>query len=285
MFKGIYTALLTPFNQEQKLDHNSINRLLAIQANSQHISGVVIAGTTGESPCLQQTEIQQLLKCARDNLRQEQKIILGISTNSLVAAYAKLELYNTYPEIDAYMVVTPYYNKPSQTGLINYYTCIANQAKKPVILYNVPSRTGVDLQLDSILELAANNNIVGIKEASEDLDKIKRLCRLDLGLNIFSGNDHLNTVFAQLGSDSVISVLSNIAPELVAKQLVEKVDHPQTIDFLTLLAKAGNPVAIKSIAKALGIIDFNVLRPPLVAEELDLASKNYLGSAYKYEIN
>ena len=285
MFKGIYTALLTPFNDRLELDQGSLVNLLKLQSSSINISGVVIAGTTGESPCLSNDEIKIIISIAKQLLRKDQKIILGISANCLSVAVDKLDFYSKFDEIDAYMVVTPYYNKPSQSGLIKYYESIASCSNKPIILYNVPSRTGVDLKVETINKLSEINEIVAIKEANDDLNKIQSLLKISTNINVLSGNDHLNSNFSQLGASGVISVLSNVAPELVASQFLDKIDHKDTLVFLDILSKAGNPAAIKSIAHSLNIIEFNILRSPLTSEAIDLSSINYLGSSYKYETN
>ena len=225
MFKGIYTALLTPFNDRLELDQGSLVNLLKLQSSSINISGVVIAGTTGESPCLSNDEIKIIISIAKQLLRKDQKIILGISANCLSVAVDKLDFYSKFDEIDAYMVVTPYYNKPSQSGLIKYYESIASCSNKPIILYNVPSRTGVDLKVETINKLSEINEIVAIKEANDDLNKIQSLLKISTNINVLSGNDHLNSNFSQLGASGVISVLSNVAPELVASQFLDKIDN------------------------------------------------------------
>lgn len=209
VFTGVSTAIITPF-LNGKIDYDSYRELL----NMQKIAGipaVTVCGTTGEAVTMTPDEQYELIKYSVAN-KEQLKIIAGCGTNDTMRA-SELAQAAESAGADALLIVTPYYNKPSQKGLIEHYTYIADRVSKPIILYNVPSRTGVSLSPDTCRILSQHKNINGIKEASGDLNLTSEIINAcGDSLNIWSGNDDNVVPMMSLGACGVISVASNIIP-------------------------------------------------------------------------
>ena len=280
VFTGAATAVVTPLNKNG-VDYEAFERLIEWQI-SEGIDAIVVAGTTGEGSTLTDEEHRQVLKFAVDKIAGRVPVIAGTGSND--TSYAiDLTKYACSIGADAMLVVTPYYNKATQNGLIKTFTAIADASTKPVILYNVPSRTGVNIKPETAAELAKLPRVNGIKEASGDLDqvaKIHELCGDEL--NIWSGNDDQIFDILERGGKGVISVLSNIAPkethEIVASYLNgDKKTSKELMDKYVKLAKAMfvdvNPIPVK---EAVSLIGFNAgpLRLPLI--EMDESNKKYV---------
>ena len=211
LFTGACTALVTPF-LDGKVNYPMMEQLLRRQIEA-GITAVVIAGTTGESPTLSDDEKIELFRRCKAYVGDACKIIAGSGTNSTEHAVA-LSIAAEEAGVDALLVVSPYYNKSTPDGLFAHYLSIAHAVRLPIILYNVPSRTGVDIPVSVYQRLSRVPNIVGVKEASSDITKIARI-RLACGedFTIWSGNDDQIVPVISLGGSGVISVLSNIFPE------------------------------------------------------------------------
>lgn len=210
LFTGACTALVTPFLDDQ-VNYPMMERLLQRQCDA-GIEAVVICGTTGEAPTLSDAEKLKMFLRAKEYVGNTCKIIAGTGSNSTAHT---LELSKAAEQcgVDGLLVVSPYYNKATQDGLNAHYIAVAQTVDIPVILYNVPSRTGVDIPLSVYKNLAGMKNIAGIKEASTDIKKIiKILSSCGDSLPIWSGNDDMTVPMMSLGAKGVISVLSNIAP-------------------------------------------------------------------------
>lgn len=211
--KGLYTALITPF-KNGKVDYSSLETLLSFQINA-GVIGVVLFGTTGESATLEPQEKYEIIKFAVNFAKGRLKIIAGSGTNN-TAHSAKLtsELSKLNP--DGFLVVSPYYNKANRQGLLMHFQEIARATDLPIILYNVPGRTGQNMQDDVIAELAQTKNIIGLKDATGDLARVPSL-RAKVGKEflLLSGEDATAVAFNASGGDGLISVTSNIAPKLV----------------------------------------------------------------------
>lgn len=210
-FTGVCTALVTPFF-EGKVNYPMLEQLLRRQLDA-GVRAVVIAGTTGESPTLSDEEKITMFRRAKAYVGDEMLIIAGTGSNDTDHAVA-LSKAAEGCGVDGLLVVSPYYNKATPSGLEAHYRAIASAVQIPVILYNVPSRSGVDIPIEVYQSLATVPNIIGIKEASTDLGKILRIrskCPLDF--QIWSGNDDLTVPIISLGGAGVISVLSNLLPE------------------------------------------------------------------------
>lgn len=210
VFTGVCTALVTPFF-ENKINYPLLEQLLRWQINS-GISAVVLSGTTGESPTLSDTEKFELFKKAKEFVGNRCTIIAGTGTNSTDHA-VKLSQAAENAGADALLVVSPYYNKANPDGLMAHYMAIASAVNIPIILYNVPTRTGVDIPVSVYQRLSILPNIAGVKEASTDITKIPKIraaCGEDF--HIWSGNDDQTVPVMSMGGKGVISVVSNICP-------------------------------------------------------------------------
>lgn len=268
IFKGVGTALITPTN-EQGIDYESLEKLIDFQI-SEGVNSLIIAGTTGEGATLNDKEHKELLEFSYKKINHRVPMIAGTGSND--TNYA-VELTKFASKVsDGLLVVTPYYNKTTQYGLIRSYTEIAKASSKPIILYNVPSRTGVNIEPETYLELSKVDNIVGIKEANGNLTKIMDAFNL-VGdkLYIYSGNDDEITAFLALGGMGVISVLSNMLP----KRTVEICDkffsgdvkgsrelQLKYLPLIRALFSEVNPIPIKSAMSKMGFCK-NYLRLPL----------------------
>lgn len=287
IFTGAATALITPLTAGG-VDYEAFGRLIDWQIES-GIRALVIAGTTGEGSTLTDEEHRAVLKYSVERTAGRAKIIAGTGSND--TAYAvDLTKYACDIGCDAMLVVTPYYNKATQKGLIQMYNVIADASSKPLILYNVPSRTGVNIEPSTYLALADHPNIRGIKEANGNISKIVETVSL-VGdkLDIYSGNDDQITPILSMGGAGVISVLSNVAP----KQTNEICDRffagdakgsaelqCKLLPLINALFSEVNPIPVKAAMAALGFCE-NYVRLPLTPMEaphetvlLDLMRKN-----------
>ena len=270
IFSGAATALITPMNQDGSVNYGRLETLVNTQIES-GIDSLVICGTTGEKSTLRYYEHLKVIEVAAKSANKRIPIIAGTGSNDTVYS---VELCNDAEKMgaDAFLMVTPYYNKTSQAGLIAHYNYIADRVKKPIILYNVPSRTGVDIEPETYKELSKHPNIIATKEASGNISKIaktKYLCGDDL--DIYSGNDDQIVPILSLGGIGVISVLSNILPlethNICAEYLKgnTKTASEMQIKYTGLinaLFSDVNPVPIKTAMNLLGY-DVGPCRLPL----------------------
>ena len=273
LFKGVGTALITPTNAEG-VDYDKLGKLIDWQI-AEGVNALIIAGTTGEGSTLSDEEHRAVLKYSVERAAHKLPIIAGTGSND--TSYAvDLTKYACEIGCDGLLCVTPYYNKTTQKGLIRMYTTIADAATKPIIMYNVPSRTGVGIESKTYAELADHPMICGIKEANGDISKIAETARL-VGdkLDIYSGNDDQIVPILSLGGSGVISVLSNVMP----KKTVEMCDRffagdvkgscEMQLKYLPLihaLFSEVNPIPVKAAMAAMGYCE-NYLRLPLVPIE------------------
>lgn len=260
IFSGAATALITPMNQDGSVNYGRLETLVNNQIES-GIDSLVICGTTGEKSTLRYDEHLKVIEVAAKSANKRIPIIAGTGSNDTVYS---VELCNDAEKMgaDAFLMVTPYYNKTSQAGLIAHYNYIADRVNKPIILYNVPSRTGVDIEPETYKELSKHPNIIATKEASGNISKIaktKYLCGDDL--DIYSGNDDQIVPILSLGGIGVISVLSNILPlethNICAEYLKgnTKTASEMQIKYTGLinaLFSDVNPVPIKTAMNLLG---------------------------------
>lgn len=273
VFEGVATALITPLN-ENGIDYNAFARLIDWQIN-EGINALVVCGTTGESSTLTDKEHKSAIEFAVNEVGGRIPVIAGTGSND--TAYA-LELtdFSCKAGVDGVLVVTPYYNKATQNGLFKMFTEIADRAAAPVILYNVPSRTGVNIAPETVARLSKHPNISGIKEAGGNISavaEIAALCGDDI--NIYSGNDDQTVPIMSLGGKGCISVLSNLLPHNTA-QMCKKMLAGDTKGALDLqlkylpLIKAlfceVNPIPVKAAMAAMGYCE-NYLRLPLTPIE------------------
>ena len=270
IFKGAATALVTPMHKDGSVNYKKLEELVDWQINS-GIDSLVICGTTGEKSTLRYDEHLKVIEVAAKAANKRVPIIAGTGSNDTVYS---VELCDDAEKAgaDAFLMVTPYYNKASQKGLVAHYNYIADRVNKPIILYNVPSRTGVSIKPETYKELSKHPNIVATKEANGDLSSVaqtKYLCGDDL--DIYSGNDDQTVPIMSLGGIGVISVLSNIAPKQMHNICfdylsgdTEKSSKAQIkyTGLINALFSDVNPVPVKTAMNILGL-DVGPFRQPL----------------------
>lgn len=266
-WSGCGTALITPFLEDGRIDFDAWRRLLHRQTEA-GIHFLVPLGTTGETPCLEDTEKLHLLETAREEAAGR-PLLVGAGTNSTAGTVRNLA---RLPEADGYLIVTPYYNKPTQQGLLAHFRAVAESTDKDLILYNVPGRTGVNLSAETTLRLAEIPNIAGIKEASGNYAQISEILRnAPAGFSVLSGNDDETLSLMGTGADGVISVASNIDPARMAAltEALLRGDFAAARELHFRLAPLfrncfveSNPIPAKAGMAALGLIR-NILRLPL----------------------
>ena len=218
-FKGLGTALVTPF-KDGSVDYDAY-RVLVRRQVAAGVDFLVPLGSTAETPCLSDEEKQELLKITKDEAAGL-PVVAGVGSNSLTATVRNMRVLDPYGA-DAYLVVVPFYNKPVQEGLYQYFKAVAGETDRQVILYNVPGRTGTNMKTETVLRLAELPNVSAVKEASGDVNQIIDIKRLaPEGFSVLSGNDDQILPLMASGCDGVISVASNVAPEAV-KALTEAV--------------------------------------------------------------
>lgn len=269
VFKGACTALVTPFN-EYGVDYERLTKDLDYQYENGS-AAVLICGTTGEAATLSSNEHEEIVRCAVRANNGRMKLIVGVGSNNTDSALKKAENAK-FAGADAILMVTPYYNKTSQKGLIEHFTYVADRVDIPMILYNVPSRTGIGIKAETYKELSKHPNINGVKEASGDLSlaaKTKSMCGDDL--YIWSGNDDNTVPMMSLGALGVISVAGNIVPGTVTKLcqlcLDEKFNEASELYFkyaelFSALFIETNPIPVKTAMKLLDR-DSGLMRLPL----------------------
>ncbi len=274
VFKGVGTAIITPMFASGEVDYESYGRLIDWQI-AEGVNAIVAAGTTGEGSTLSDEEHRDVVKYTVDRVAGRVPVIAGTGSNDI--AYAvDLTRFSCEAGADAMLVVSPYYNKATQKGLITSFTKIADESSKPVILYNVPSRTGCNIMPSTVAALADHPNIVGIKEASGNISQIAETVALTRGkIDVYSGNDDQIVPLLSLGGSGVISVLSNVLPaktvEMCNKFFGGDVMGSAKIqlDLLHLinaLFSEVNPIPVKAAMAAMGFCE-NHLRLPLTPME------------------
>lgn len=273
VFKGVATALITPMNS-QGVDYDSFARLLDWQVE-QGINALVISGTTGEGSTLEDSEHKEVVKFSVERVAGKCPIIAATGSND--TAYAlELTKYCCDVGADAMLLVTPYYNKATQNGLVKMYSAIADASSKPIILYNVPSRTGINIEPETYAKLADHPMIAGIKEANGNISKIVQTAQL-VGdkLDIYSGNDDQIVPILSIGGKGVISVLSNPMPkgtmEICEKFWAGDVKGAAALQckllpLINALFSEVNPIPVKAAMAAMGWCE-NYVRLPLTPME------------------
>ncbi|MGN1232016.1 MAG: 4-hydroxy-tetrahydrodipicolinate synthase [Candidatus Cryptobacteroides sp.] len=266
---GCGTALITPFSHGE-VDYEAYARLVDRQVEA-GIDVLVPLGTTGETPCLEDDEKIRILQIAREHSAGK-PIMVGGGTNSLKHTQRSMQLLEPYG-VDAFLIVVPYYNKPTQEGQYQYFKAVAESTDKPIVLYNVPGRTGSNMNAETTLRLAEIPNITAIKEASGNRAQIEEILRnAPKDFQVLSGNDDDTLWMMENGGAGIISVASNIAPELMVR-FVRAIQGSffenahRLNDLLTPLFRncfvESNPIPAKAAMAAMGLIE-NEFRLPLV---------------------
>lgn len=270
MLKGAITAIVTPF-KNGKINYKKMEELIEFQIRNE-IDGIVVCGTTGESATLSKQEKKKLIKFTVDKVNGRVPVIAGTGSNNTEDALLMSQYAETVGA-DYTLVVSPYYNKTTKKGIIAHYEYIADNTSIPLIMYNVPSRTGLNIDADTTIALSEHPNIIGIKEASSDMAKASKIiaeCSDDF--LVFSGNDDIIVPMLSIGSSGVISVLSNILPKEthdMCKYYMEgDIEKARLLqlnlsDLISKLFIEVNPIPIKEAMNILGF-DVGNTRLPLV---------------------
>ena len=260
MFEGAYTAIVTPFTRDGKVDYGRFRDLIEIQIEG-GIDGLVPVGTTGESPTLDVQEHEKVVEVAIETARRRIKIIAGTGANSTAEAL-ELTRHAKDAGADGTLQVTPYYNKPNSLGLVRHFSAVADLGL-PVVLYNVPGRSGKEIPIDVVAELARHPNVVAIKEAGGSADRVSQIltrCQIE----VLSGDDGLTLPMMIIGAVGVISVASNVAPRPVAdlvhhalagRWAEARALHLKYYRLFTDLFLDTNPIPVKTALAMMGRIE------------------------------
>ncbi len=272
IFKGLGIALITPFKEDGSVDYDALIRLVDYQLNNGADFFCILA-TTGETPTLTREEKQKIKDLVVDYVQARVPILMGCGGNNTAAVVEELQTAD-FKGIDGVLSVCPYYNKPSQEGLYQHFKAIAAATQLPIVLYNVPGRTGVNLQAATTVRLARDcQNIVAIKEASGNLEQVDEIIKnKPADFDVISGDDSLTFPMVSCGAVGVISVIGNALPKefsrMIRLQMRGEYDPARTIhhrftDLFSLLFVDGNPAGVKAMLSEMGFIE-NILRLPLV---------------------
>lgn len=281
IFRGLGIALITPFKGDGQVDYDTLKSLVSYQLDNGADFFCILA-TTGETPCLTADEKLKIKQTVVETVAGRVPIVMGCGGNNTMAVVQEVR-DTDWSGIDGLLSVCPYYNKPSQEGLYRHFKAIADATDLPVILYNVPGRTGINLKAETTVRLAADcHNIVAIKEASGSLEQVDDIIKNKRdGFDVISGDDALTFPMIACGAVGVISVIGNALPKEVARMIrlekrgeyepARKIHHSFT-ELYKLLFVDGNPAGVKALLHEMGYIE-NVLRLPLVPTRLTTLQK------------
>lgn len=278
LFTGSGVAITTPFDENLRINYDALKRQIEFLIKNE-TDAIIVAGTTGEAATLSEAEHLEVVKFTVNMVNKRIPVIAGTGTNSTAKSFAMTEACCKLG-VDGFLVVTPYYNKCTQKGLYEHYKHIASATKKPILLYNVPSRTSVNIEPQTVFELSKIENIVGIKEASGNISQITKIANLcDKNFDIYSGNDDQIIPIMALGGVGVISVAGNVIPKIIhdiATKFLEG-KHSESLELqlkylnlINLMFVEVNPIPVKSGLDLLGFESQN-LRLPLT----NLSDENF----------
>lgn len=279
--KGMGVALITPFKEDESIDFEALGKLIDFQLNN-GIDYLVVLGTTAETPTLSDTEKKQIIRFAVERVKGRVPIVLGVGGNCTKSVVEKLK-NDDFAGIDAILSVTPYYNKPTQEGIYQHFKAIAEATKLPIVLYNVPGRTGINMTAETTLRIAREfDNVVAIKEASGNITQMDDIIKnKPKNFMVISGDDGITFPLITLGAVGVISVIGNAFPKEFSKMVRLALNgdytnalqiHHRFTELIDLLFVDGNPAGVKSILHVMGYIE-NKLRLPLVPTRITTFEK------------
>lgn len=281
LFKGSGVALITPFDKYNKVNYEKLDELIDFHLKN-NTDAIIVCGTTGESSTLSNEEKKDVIKYVVEKVNKKIPVIAGTGSNNTKVAI-EMSKYSQSIGADGLLIVTPYYNKCTQEGLFLHYKEIANNTSLPIILYNVPSRTGVNISVDTIIKLSKIDNIVGIKEASSNISQVSAiLAKTNKDFCVYSGNDDQVLPLLSLGSVGVISVLANIFPKEVHDLCYNFFDGNleesrkiqfKYLDLINSLFVQVNPIPIK---EAMNFLKYDVGNCRLPLCDMDNSKKNIL---------
>jgi len=271
-FAGAGVALITPFNEDKSIDFNALERLIEDQIQG-GIDYLVVLGTTAETPTLSEIEKKEIVRFVIEKNAGRLKLVVGMGGNNTLGLVQSIKTAD-FSGIDAILSVTPYYNKPTQEGLFQHFKMVVEACPIPVILYNVPGRTGVNMDADTTLRIAnLSTNVIAVKEASGDLGQFTKLiANTPEHFKVISGDDGLTLPSIALGSIGIISVIANALPEKLSQLTKASLNgdialasqlHLQMNEILRLIFSEGNPAGVKALMEILGKSK-NQLRLPIV---------------------
>ena len=279
IFKGVCTALITPFYKGE-IDYESLQNLIERQIDA-GVGAILVAGTTGESPTLSVREHAELVSFAARQIGGRLPLLAGCGSNSTAHACELAEAV-AKSGADALLAVTPYYNRTNDRGIVAHYHALADATEKPLILYNVPARTGFSMTLSHYRELAEHPNVVAVKEASPDLSLLGSLCgECSAKLDIYTGNDHHTVSAMRLGASGVISVYSNVFPRKMTEicRLCAAGDwklayarQKKALPAMQALFWETNPIPVKHVMATMGLCH-EEYRLPLLSPASDTARR------------
>lgn len=281
IFKGLGIALVTPFTANGEVDYKAIVRLVEYQIQN-GADFLCILATTGETPCLSTEEKENIKKLVVDTNRGRLPILMGCGGNNTRAVVEELKTAD-WTGIDGVLSVCPYYNKPSQEGLYQHFKAIAEASTLPVVLYNVPGRTGINMKSETTVRLARDcENIVAVKEASGSLEQVDEIIKnKPERFDVISGDDALTFSMVASGAAGSISVIGNALPKEVSRMIrlefkgeyeAARTIHHRFTELYSLLFVDGNPAGVKALLHEMGFIE-NVLRLPLVPTRITTLQK------------
>jgi 4-hydroxy-tetrahydrodipicolinate synthase len=286
LFEGSAVALVTPMRDDGKINYETFEKLIEFQIKN-GTNAIVVCGTTGESSTLNLEERNEIINFAVKKTRKKIPVIAGVGSNNTKTAL-EYAINAENSGVDGLLIVTPYYNKTSQSGLIKHYRCIAEKTNLPIILYNVPSRTGVNIKPETYVELAKHPRIYAVKEANGDISSVAKtifLCKENLA--VYSGNDDQTVPILSLGGIGVISTFANICPKESAEisnaflngEVKKSVElHLKFIDLMEALFCDINPIPVKAALNMMGYLCGNCRMPlDILSEE----NKNFIKKIMK----
>ena len=269
-FTGAGVALITPFNEDMSVDYSALGRLVEDQ-----ISGgtdyLVVLGTTGETPALSDDEKKEIVRFVIEKNARRLKIVVGIGSNNTLALVQSIKKTN-FDGVDAILSVTPYYNKPTQEGLFQHFKAVVEACPVPVILYNVPGRTGVNMDADTTIRIARiSEKVIGIKEACGDIGQFSKIVNnAPEYFKVISGDDGLTLPAIATGSIGVISVIANAMPDKLSQLTHAALQgnmplacelHLQLAEMIKLLFREGSPAGVKALMEMMGTAKNQVRLP------------------------
>ena len=270
-FRGVYTAIITPFNEDESIDYDSLAKLIEFNIEN-GVNGIVPCGTTGESPTLDYDEHNELIKFVVKKVAGRVSVIAGTGSNCTKEAI-KMSKKEESDGVDALLLVNPYYNKPTQEGLYLHFKAIADSVSIPCVIYNIKGRTGVNVETSTLLRLINDcKNINAVKEASGNIDQIKAVIQnAPKDFSVLSGDDNIALQVVQMGGKGIVSVASNVIPkkmsEMISLALNAKMDEAQKLNFemeklFGVEFIETNPIPIKYILSKKGMCN-EIYRLPL----------------------
>ena len=290
MFKGVGTALITPFKQDQSIDLDSLKKIVQQQLNG-GVDALIVLGTTGESPVIEYEEKRKIISLVVEEAAGKVPIIVGTGTNNTKKVIENNKLAEEL-KVDGVLIVNPYYNKGTQESLVEHYKAISEKSKLPIILYNVPSRTAMNILPETAVRIHKEcKNVVAIKEACSNIGQIAHLISIKPdSFSVISGNDNETLAIMSLGGDGVISVFSNPYPSEM-KKITDAVSKNNLVDaqrlnnlymsMMNSLFIETSPSPVKYVMHKLGLCE-NVLRLPLIKAS-DKAEKKLNDEIIKME--